>query len=168
MTKQFKSIIRLRRDNDYNYAKIGNTFIPADGEVCLVDTAGKGLQLKVGDGITPFAQLTYSFSYIEKGYYYEGNFYTSSDYTEELMKSEYKIYIDSPSGRIFIYDGADFRVISGTVPASEKNAGVMKLYSTMGDNTDGTMTQKAITDELREKFEITLNAGEELLVFTQD
>jgi hypothetical protein len=44
----------------------------------------------------------------------------------------------------------------------------MKLYSTTGANIDGTMTQKAITDELREKVEVTLNTSEELLIFTQE
>jgi hypothetical protein len=44
--------------------------------------------------------------------------------------------------------------------------GVMKLYNTIGQNTDGTMTQKAITDELDDKVEIELNMDEELLIFT--
>ena len=42
----------------------------------------------------------------------------------------------------------------------------MKLYDTVGTNTDGTMTQKAITDELDDKVEIQLNKDEELLIFT--
>lgn len=33
----------------------------------------------------------------------------------------------------------------------------MKLYNTIGQNEDGTMTQKAITDELNEKIEIELD-----------
>ena len=37
--KQINSIIKLRRDNDYNYEKVKNTFIPARGEPILVDTA---------------------------------------------------------------------------------------------------------------------------------
>ena len=43
MNKLFNTIIRLRRDNDYNYAKIKDTFVPAKGEPCLVDTAKKAL-----------------------------------------------------------------------------------------------------------------------------
>ena len=42
----------------------------------------------------------------------------------------------------------------------------MKLYQTVGQNTDGTMSQKAIADELDDKVEVTLNASEELLIFT--
>lgn len=168
MTKQFKTIIRLRRDNDYNYAKISTTFVPANGEVCLVDTATHGLQAVIGDGISSFSQLPYAFSCIEKGYFYEGKFYKDSAHTEELLKSDLKIYIDIPSGVLFAYQNEEFIASSGTVPASETTAGVMKLYSTTGANIDGTMTQKAITDELREKVEVTLNTSEELLIFTQE
>ena len=49
---------------------------------------------------------------------------------------------------------------------NKEEAGVTKLYSAIGDNTDGTMTQKAITDELNEKIEIELNHDEELLIFS--
>ena len=31
--------ISLRRDNDYNYNKVGEKFIPKKGEVCIVYTA---------------------------------------------------------------------------------------------------------------------------------
>jgi hypothetical protein len=48
------AILRLRRDNDYNYAKIKDTFIPADGEICLVDTARNGLRAVCGDGVSTF------------------------------------------------------------------------------------------------------------------
>jgi hypothetical protein len=44
----------------------------------------------------------------------------------------------------------------------------MKLYSTTGHNEDGTMTQKAITEELGEKVEVTLNIEEELIIFSND
>ena len=56
----FNGIIRLRRDNDYNYEKIKDIFIPAKGEVCLVDTALRGLRAKVGDGVTKFGELEYA------------------------------------------------------------------------------------------------------------
>ena len=53
-------VVVLRRDNDYNYKKVENTLIPAYGEVCLVDVAGYGLRAKVGDGVSTFAQLSYT------------------------------------------------------------------------------------------------------------
>ena len=42
----------------------------------------------------------------------------------------------------------------------------MKLYNGVGQNTDGTMTQKAITDELDTKVELTLKEEEELVIFS--
>jgi hypothetical protein len=52
--------IQLRRDNEYNFKKVENSFIPANGEVVLVDTARDGLRAKVGDGYSTFAQLNYT------------------------------------------------------------------------------------------------------------
>jgi len=54
---KLESIIRLRRDNDYNFEKIKNTFVPDNGEVVFVDTAHDGLRAKVGDGYSTFSQL---------------------------------------------------------------------------------------------------------------
>ena len=53
------AVLRLRRDNDYNYEKIKSSFIPANGEICLVDTSRNGLCAVCGDGITPFGQLKF-------------------------------------------------------------------------------------------------------------
>ena len=58
--KHINAIIQLRRDNDYNFEAVKNTFIPANGEVVLVDTAKDGLRAKVGDGYSTFAQLQYT------------------------------------------------------------------------------------------------------------
>ncbi len=55
-----KATIQLRRDNDYNFEVIKDKFIPANGEVVLVDTARDGLRAKVGDGYTTFANLEYT------------------------------------------------------------------------------------------------------------
>ena len=60
MAKMIQSIIRLRRDNDYNYEAIKNSFVPANGEVVLVDTANDGLRAKVGDGYSTYAQLQFT------------------------------------------------------------------------------------------------------------
>ena len=53
--KHINAIIQLRRDNDYNFEAVKNTFIPANGEVVLVDTAKDGLRAKVGDGYSTYA-----------------------------------------------------------------------------------------------------------------
>ena len=169
MAKQFESIIRLRRDNDFNYAKIGDSFIPANGEVCLVDTARDGLQVVCGDGKTTFNQLSYMGDYLLKGYYKDGNFYTGLDYAEEMTASERKLYVDLATSAIYHYNGVTFIMLGsegGKLPtATAEIPGIMKLYETTGENTDGTMTQKAITEELDSKVEIALNIEEGLLIF---
>jgi hypothetical protein len=50
--------------------------------------------------------------------------------------------------------------------ASETILGVLKLYDSTGDNVDGTMTQKAITEELDSKVELSLKEDEELVIFS--
>jgi len=73
------------------------------------------------------------------------------------------------TSQLYYFNGENYEKLNKDLNlASEELAGVMKLYSTTGDNEDGTMTQRAITKELSEKFELTINADEELIIFTQD
>lgn len=170
MAKQLNAILRLRRDNDYNYSKIANKFIPANGEICLIDTARSGLRAVCGDGTTPFAQLEYIDYIYAKGYLKDNNFYKENT-CENLLNDNTKIfYIDLFTSKIFYYDGELYQEISRNdiATASEHSPGIMKLYTTTGQNTDGTMTQKAITDELNEKVGITLNIEEELIIFSNN
>ena len=154
------SIIRLRRDNDYNYAKIKDKFIPADGELCLVDTARDGLRIVCGDGKTPFGKLEYAFETLVSGYYNNGKFFREPELLDDIPGQINKIYIDKTSGQnnLYYFDGIYFCQIggtSGTVPNATANTpGIMKLYDSIGSNIDGTMTQKAITEELDDKVEI--------------
>lgn len=167
---ELNTTIKLRRDNDYNYNKVENTFIPKRGEVCLVDTARNGLRTKCGDGITPWGQLDYIDEYIVQGYYSNGNFYRDSQYTIQVQGANNKVYIDIKEHALYFYHEGNFISISNEKYelATETQMGIMKLYQTIGQNTDGTMSQKAIADELDDKFEVTLNIGEEMLIFTQD
>ena len=41
MANSFNGILRLRRDLESNYEIVKNVFIPASGEVCIVDCSGK-------------------------------------------------------------------------------------------------------------------------------
>jgi hypothetical protein len=169
MSTQFNAIFRLRRDNDYNYAKIKDTFVPANGEICLVDTARNGLRAICGDGVHTFAELDYMGEVIVKGYYYNGNFYSDIEHTTEVMGSEIKVYVDLHTSNLYYFDGEHYQSVRGEGPiptATSTQAGVMKLYDTVGYNTDGTMTQKAITDELDDKVELELKEDEELIIFT--
>ena len=166
------TIIRLRRDNDYNYNKVKDTFIPANGELCLVDTARDGLRVVCGDGQTVFGKLDYAFETLVQGYYNDGKFFREPELLDDIPGQINKLYIDKTPGQsgIYYFDGIEFTKAggeSGVLPsATAKVPGIMKLYDTIGYNTDGTMTQKAITDELGEKVEIELNKDEELLIFT--
>jgi hypothetical protein len=76
MRPMANAIIRLRRDNDYNYAKIKDRFIPANGEICLVDTADSGLRIICGDGQHTFGQLSYIDNYLKWGFYRNNTFFT--------------------------------------------------------------------------------------------
>lgn len=168
---ELDTILRLRRDNDYNYQKIANTFIPAKGEVCLVDTSTNGLRAKVGDGVSIFANLQYidkdiASNVIIRGYIYDNQFYSDANFTTLVEASVNKIYIDAVRSVVYIYDGTNYVPITQTISAATAaTAGIMKLYNTTGQNTDGTMSQKAITDELNDKVEIAINAENESLTF---
>ena len=61
---------------------------------------------------------------------------------------------DIQAGQILniAYDGTNFQIIGGSVAqATDSLAGVAKLYTTTGSNTDGSMTQNAITNALAAK-----------------
>lgn len=165
------AIIQLRRDNDYNFEKVKNSFIPANGEVVLVDTATDGLRAKVGDGYSTFAQLEYTDADLRNtvlhGYFYNNIFYKDIAHTVLLKNMINKIYIDDASRRLYFYDGTEYIAIQDNlVTATAQTAGVVKLYGTTGQNTDGTMTQKAITDELDLRYKASIDSNNELLVFS--
>ena len=161
------AILRLRRDNEFNYEKIKNTFIPADGEICLVDTARNGLRAVCGDGKTVFGELEYLNELIQKGYYNNGVFYKDAEMTQQLKAMAIRIYIDLKTNEMYHFNGETFIEIGAKVPtATAELPGILKLYTTIGYNEDGTMSQKAITDELDTKVELTLKEEEELIIFS--
>lgn len=163
------AILRLRRDNDYNYAKIKDTFIPANGEICLVDTARQGLRAVCGDGVSTFGQLEYIGESFQQAYWdhITETFYYDKKLTQEIVnKRENVLYLDIDTSQLYYYTGSSFKLIEMNLPtASETVLGVLKLYDSTGDNTDGTMTQRAITEELDTKIELSLKEDEELVIF---
>ena len=174
MANSFNGILRLRRDNDYNYARIENKFIPANGEVCLVDTSKMGLRAKVGNGINAWKDLAYSDEFlinqinnvVEKGYLHDGEFYEDSQYATLLDKSVSKIYINKENNQIYHFDGIEYALLEGNFPiASNATAGIMKLYDTIGDNIDGSVTQRLFTEEIEKKFEVDVQSADELIIF---
>ena len=149
--------ISLRRDAEAKYLLVADRFIPKKGEVCLVDTEFYGLRAKIGDGFTSFANLEYTDennNVILVGYYFNGNFYTDSTYTVELEKGEHYIYKNkNESGSLYIWNGSAYEAV--TPYATETVAGLMKLYQSAGQNEDGTMSQKVITEGVNAiKFEL--------------
>lgn len=161
------AILRLRRDNDFNYNKIKDTFIPADGEICLVDTAFNGLRAVCGDGVSTFGQLEFMNDLIIKGYYKDGYFYEDAEGLKQIKSMAIKIYIDLNTNTMYHYNGQKYQEIDAKIPsASSTLPGVMKLYDEVGYNIDGTMTQKAITEELDTKVEMSLKEEEELVIFS--
>ena len=173
MSRLVEAIIRLRRDNDYNFERIKDTFIPANGEVILVDTARDGLRAKVGDGFSTYAQLDFTDADLRnaalQGYYENGVMYIDVTKQTPFPMMINKIYIDKTTSNIYYYNGEQYLPAGGgniQIPnANSTTAGIMKLYSTVGQNTDGTMTQKSITDELNLRSKMDINSQEELLIF---
>lgn len=171
--RQINAIIRLRRDNDYNFESIKNSFIPASGEVVFVDTATTGLRAKVGDGVTTFANLNYldenayNTSVIH-GYFYNNHFYAEMQHQNELVAIRDKLYIDRGQGKIYSYDGTDFIPIENNfINASDSVAGIAKLYDTTGQNTDGSITQRLFTTEIEKKCSVSIDENDdELLIFS--
>lgn len=51
--------------------------------------------------------------------------------------------------------------------ATDKVTGLTKLYSTTGNAEDGTMTQKAITEELNKKVGVSVDESQQRLIFTK-
>lgn len=173
--KKYDNIIfQLRRDNDYNYEKIKDTFIPAIGEPCLVDTAKNGLRVKIGDGLTPFGELPFidedfAINVVVKGYLSNNQFYYDAELINPIEASINKIYIDVVKNTLYQYNGLQYIPITQTITAATSSeAGVVKLYDIYGLNTDGTMTQRAITEELKKKIEISLNPDDESLSFIRE
>lgn len=170
----------IRRDNEYNYLKK----TPANNEICLVDVAGKGVRVKIGDGETTFAELPYLDesilksvdNIIIKGYFYQNNFYADSGHTKLIEALIGRIYIDTASSKLYTYNGVGYDTTLNKLPnATADVAGMLKLYDQTGQNIDGTMTQRAITnefdninDELDDKFEMDVIKDEEMLIFDRD
>ena len=163
--KTINTIIQLRRDNEFNYP---TTYVPRNGEVLLIDTPTKGLQVKVGNGTSTFTQLDYYASdIIVRRYYFEDKFYSDNNHENLITGSNLKIYVDISTSRLYIYNEEQYTIINTVPYASSADAGILKLYDTTGSNTDGTMTQKAITDQLNTKISVTVEEENELAIFSK-
>lgn len=99
------------------------------------------------------------------GFYKDGIFYSDNSYELPIAANTSKLYIDSGHNSVYYYDGLKYIAITdGISRASAETPGIVKLYETTGQNTDGTMTQKAITDELNLRYKASYDANEEVLI----
>ena len=88
-------------------------------------------------------------------------------HTVEMRGMINKIYIDDSTRKLYYFDGEQYISINDNlVTATTEIPGIVKLYGTTGYNTDGTMTQKAITDELDLRYKADIDSDNELLVFS--
>lgn len=170
MAKRLNAIIQLRRDNEFNFNKIKDSFVPANGEVILVDTSN-GLRAKVGTGTITYGNLPFTDeaarNAVVNGYYDNGVFYKDISKEVVLPAAMGRIYIDNVHSKIYYYDNEQYINIQQTLTlASSQQAGLIKLYDSLGQNEDGTMTQKAITDEFSTRYKTSVNLADELLIFS--
>lgn len=149
-------VIKLRRDTEENFDLVKNTFIPEKGEPILVDTTGGILRFKIGDGVSTYDELGYIDSQVFKGYYDSDTqkFYRDYEKTLEYPSLDSRLYLDLSNDKVYVYTGSKFVTSSGVT-----------LYDSVGQNTDGAMTQKAVTDELDKKVEVDVNEEEDTLIF---
>lgn len=171
MVKRFETVIQLRRDNDYNFERIKDTFIPSNGEVVLVDTARDGLRAKVGDGYSTYAQLNFTDQDLRNtvlhGWFKDDIFYQDEILSVPMNPMVNKIYIDNFTNTLYFHDGQHYVTFKPPTfnTATATDPGAMKLYNTVGYNVDGTMTQKAITEELDVRYKTEIDDDNELLIF---
>ena len=88
------------------------------------------------------------------GYYYANVFWQDQGHNNRLPNRLDKLYVDVESNATYVYIASGEHYIRLTPLATSSIAGVMKLYSSLGDAEDGTITQKKISEELRKKVEL--------------
>ena len=161
------SNVALRRDNYFNYKA---DFVPQNGEICLVDTARDGLRVVCGDGKTKFESLEYVDNFIVKGFFVDDAFYEDKSGTVPIAGAVHKLYIDMATQQMFVFDGEKYVSAGGKqiANATSEIPGIMKLYDTLGQNTDGTITQRLFTDEINQKIEMDVVPEDEMLIFDHD
>ena len=141
-----------------------------------VSMAGKGISSVNGvysidfttldDAEIPIEKVQWENAIIVRGYLFEGQFYQDEEHRIKYVPYEYKIYVDITSSTIFIYNGENYIAAVANVPFADQNlAGIAKLYQSTGANTDGSISQKIVTEELNQRFKITTNAAEETILF---
>ena len=94
---------------------------------------------------------------------------SNNGYNYSRSHGSHKIYINKDNNKVYHFDGIEYTLLEGNLPvASNATAGIMKLYDYTGQAVDGTMTQRAITDELDDKIEMIVEPETETIIFGYD
>lgn len=96
-------------------------------------------------------------SIVNQGYFLDGVFYDDPEHTIKSTININNIYVDKNSGKLFYYDTTKKCYEEILDEASATSAGVVKMYDSDGANTDGTMSQKAITDAINTKVKSAID-----------
>ena len=86
-------------------------------------------------------------------------------YREAYVGYEYKVYIDRITSDSYSYDetSKQYYKLINIPTATSTQAGIMKLYSDLGSNTDGAVDQNRVTTEINKKFEVSAGDDETLI-----
>lgn len=127
-------------------------FTPLEGEIIVYNTDETHVspRLKIGDGVNLVNNLPFTIDYNETiiGLSVDGT-------TVTYIKGD---------GSVHCFETQDTNTTYSL--ATDEVTGLTRLYATTGNNTDGTMTQKAIKTELDKKVGVTIDAAQGALIFT--
>lgn len=135
------------------------------------DTQKLYLASKGNDDLVAWNELG---RFLIHGYYYKEVFYEDNEHLIKIEPNLYTIYIDdsNESPLMFIYNKKygeeDYHYIcmNGYVDqASETTSGIARLYNSLGNNTNGSCTQKIISEELNRKVSVEIDAEQSCLIF---
>lgn len=95
----------------------------------------------------------------------------SNNSTTNYNESIIGLSIDGQTITYIKGDGSQHTIITQDTDTTysigtDETTGLTKLYATTGSAEDGTMTQKAIKTELDKKVGVSIDAAQEMLVFT--
>lgn len=118
----------------------------------------------IDDDSIPIEKVQWENAIIVRGYYYEGEFYQDIEHKIKYVPYEYKIYINIDTSSIYVWNGENYISAESNVPyGSDTIPGIIKLYQSTGNNTDGSISQKTATEELNKRFKVTANEEEETI-----
>lgn len=91
------------------------------------------------------------------GYYYADVFWKEAAHLNRLPNRPDRIYADVPSQGLYVYSFSTEGYVRLIPLASPTVSGISKLYSDLGDNADGSVTQQKVTEELGRKVEMDVS-----------